>query len=118
MFVGLFSLIEDRIFEWSFEKRIGICDRNELFVRLVWFRNFVLIFYELSMTGVLFLMLEFVIEFLSCGVIVNVVVFSRRGGLIDEFIRRRIKVIDDKVEYSFKVVMKVDFVIVGLVVCV
>jgi len=117
MLVGPFGSIEDRILEWSPEKRTGTCDRNELFARLVWSRNFVLIFHELSMTGAPLSMLELATELLSCGATVQAVVLSRRGGLMEELTRRRIKVIDDKAEHSFKAAMKADLVIAGSAVC-
>lgn len=117
MLVGPFGSIEDRILEWSPEKRTGTCDRNELFARLVWSRNFVLIFHELSMTGAPLSMLELATELLSCGATVHAVILSRRGGLMEELTRRRIKVIDDKAEHSFKAAMKADLVIAGSAVC-
>ena len=117
MLVGPFGSTEDRILEWSPEKRTGTCDRNELFARLVWSRNFVLIFHELSMTGAPLSMLELATELLSCGATVHAVVLSRRGGLMSELTKRRIKIIDDKAEHSFKIAMKADLVIAGSAVC-
>ncbi|KAL2932478.1 N-acetyl-alpha-D-glucosaminyl L-malate synthase [Bienertia sinuspersici] len=115
--VGPFGSIEDRILEWSPEKRTGTCNRNELFARLVWSRNFVLIIHELSMTGAPLSMLELATELMSCGATVHAVVLSRRGGLMTELTKRRIKVIDDKAEHSFKAAMKADLVIAGSAVC-
>lgn len=117
MLVGPFGSTEDRILEWSPEKRTGTCDRNELFARLVWSRNFVLIFHELSMTGAPLSMLELATELLSCGATVHAVILSRRGGLMSELTKRRIKIIDDKAEHSFKIAMKADLVIAGSAVC-
>ncbi|XP_021731949.1 uncharacterized protein LOC110698743 [Chenopodium quinoa] len=117
LLVGPFASTEDRILEWSPEKRTGTCDRNELFARLVWSRNFVLIFHELSMTGAPLSMLELATELLSCGATVHAVVLSRRGGLMSELTKRRIKIIDDKAEHSFKAAMKADLVIAGSAVC-
>lgn len=117
LLVGPFGSTEDRILEWSPEKRTGTCDRNELFARLVWSRNFVLIFHELSMTGAPLSMLELATELLSCGATVHAVVLSRRGGLMAELTKRRIKIIDDKAEHSFKASMKADLVIAGSAVC-
>ncbi|KAL8139426.1 hypothetical protein V2J09_005447 [Rumex salicifolius] len=115
--VGPFGAEEDRILEWSPEKRTGTCDRNELFAKLVWSRNFMLIFHELSMTGAPLSMLEFATELLSCGATVQAVVLSRKGGLMPELLRRRIKLLDDKAEHSFKAAMKVDLIIAGSAVC-
>ncbi|KNA14193.1 hypothetical protein SOVF_109830 [Spinacia oleracea] len=117
LLVGPFVSTEDRILEWSPEKRIGTCDRNELFARLVWSRNFVLVFHELSMTGAPLSMLELATELLSCGATVHAVVLSRRGGLLAELTKRRIKIVDDKAEHSFKAAMKADLVIAGSAVC-
>ncbi|KAK9677146.1 hypothetical protein RND81_11G123700 [Saponaria officinalis] len=117
MLVGPFGSTEERILEWSPEKRSGTCDRNELFARLVWSRNFVLVFHELSMTGAPLSMLELATELLSCGATVHAVILNRRGGLMSELTRRRIKIIDDKAEHSFKAAMKADLVIAGSAVC-
>ncbi|GMH15950.1 hypothetical protein Nepgr_017791 [Nepenthes gracilis] len=115
--LGPFGSTEDRILEWSPEKRRGTCDRTDLFARLVWSRNFVLIFHELSMTGAPLSMLELATELLSCGATVNAVVLSKKGGLMSELARRRIKLIDDKLDHSFKAAMKADLVIAGSAIC-
>lgn len=117
LLVGPFGSTEERVLEWSPAKRTGTCDRNELFARLVWSRNFVLIFHELSMTGAPLSMLELATELLSCGATVQAVVLSRRGGLMAELVKRRIKIVDDKAEHSFKTAMKADLVIAGSAVC-
>uniref|UniRef100_M4EEI8 Glycosyl transferase family 1 domain-containing protein n=2 Tax=Brassica campestris TaxID=3711 RepID=M4EEI8_BRACM len=114
---GPFGSIEDRILEWSPQKRSGTCDRNSDFKRLVWSRRFVLLFHELSMTGAPISMMELASELLSCGATVYAVVLSRRGGLLQELIRRRIKVVEDKGELSFKTAMKADLVVAGSAVC-
>ncbi|GAB2250172.1 hypothetical protein Droror1_Dr00013531 [Drosera rotundifolia] len=117
LLVGPFGSIEDRILEWSPEKRTGTCDRNDLFARLVWSRNFVLVLHELSMTGAPLSMLELATELLSCGATVQAVVLSKKGGLMSELVKRKIKVLDDKAEHSFKAAMKADLVIAGSAVC-
>ncbi|MQM13702.1 hypothetical protein Taro_046630 [Colocasia esculenta] len=117
LIVGPFGKTEDSILEWSAEKRKGTCDRKSEFARLVWSRNFVLIFHELSMTGAPLSMLELATELLSCGATVSVVVLSRKGGLMTELDRRGIKVLKDKGEFSFKTSMKADLVIAGSAVC-
>ncbi|KAL9244655.1 hypothetical protein vseg_018413 [Gypsophila vaccaria] len=117
MLVGPFGSTEDRILEWSPEKRSGTCDRNGLFARLVWSRSFVLVFHEMSMTGAPLSMLELATELLSCGATVHAVILNRRGGLMSELARRRIKIVDDKAEHSFKAAMKADLVIAGSAVC-
>ncbi|GAB4850163.1 hypothetical protein Ancab_029458 [Ancistrocladus abbreviatus] len=117
LLLGPFGLVEGAILEWSPEKRMGTCDRNELFARLVWSRNFVLIFHELSMTGAPLSMLELATELLSCGATVHAVALSKKGGLMSELARRRIKLLDDKADHSFKVAMKADLVIAGSAVC-
>ncbi|XP_070679697.1 uncharacterized protein [Malus domestica] len=43
--------------------------------------------------------------------------FSKKGGLMAELARRRIKVLEDKGKQSFKTAMKVDLVIAGSAVC-
>ncbi|XP_065867073.1 uncharacterized protein [Euphorbia lathyris] len=115
--VGPFGSIEDRVLEWSPEKRTGTCDRKGEFARLVWSRKFVLIFHELSMTGAPLSMMELATEFLSCGATVSAVVLSKKGGLMPELARRRIKVLEDKADFSFKTAMKADIVIAGSAVC-
>ena len=117
LLVGPFGPMEDRILEWSPEKRSGTCNRKEDFARLVWSRRFILIFYELSMTGAPLSMMELATELLSCGATVSAVVLSRKGGLMSELARRRIKVLEDKSDLSFKTAMKADLVIAGSAVC-
>ncbi|XP_010545743.1 PREDICTED: uncharacterized protein LOC104818012 [Tarenaya hassleriana] len=114
---GPFGSLEDRVLEWSPQKRSGTCDRKSDFARLVWSRRFVLIFHELSMTGAPISMMELASELLSCGATVYAVVLSRKGGLMQELTRRRIKVIEDKADLSFKTAMKADLVIPGSAVC-
>ncbi|KAK7402312.1 hypothetical protein VNO78_14482 [Psophocarpus tetragonolobus] len=115
--VGPFGLMEDTILEWNPEKRSGTCNRKEDFSRLVWSRRFILIFHELSMTGAPLSMMELATELLSCGATVSAVVLSRKGGLMSELTRRRIKVLEDKSDLSFKTAMKADLVIAGSAVC-
>lgn len=117
LLVGPFGPTEDRILEWSPEKRSGTCDRRGQLARLVWSRKFVLIFHELSMTGAPLSMMELATELLSCGATVSAVVLSRKGGLMSELSRRKIKVLEDKAELSFKTAMKADLVIAGSAVC-
>ncbi|GER48386.1 glycosyltransferase [Striga asiatica] len=115
--VGPFGSVEDSVLEWSPEKRRGTCDRKGAFARLVWSRKFVLIFHELSMTGAPLAMMELATEFLSCGATVSVIVLSRKGGLMTELVRRKIKVLEDKTDLSFKTAMKADLIIAGSAVC-
>lgn len=117
LLVGPFGLTEDRILEWSPEKRSGTCDRKGDFSRLVWSRRFVLVFHELSMTGAPISMMELATELLSCGATVSAVVLSKKGGLMSELTKRRIKVLDDRADLSFKTAMKADLVIAGSAVC-
>nr|GMC68760.1 uncharacterized protein LOC109189256 isoform X1 [Ipomoea batatas] len=117
MLVGPFGSLEDGILGWSPEKRSGTCDRKGQFARLVWSRKFVLIFHELSMTGAPLAMLELATELLSCGATVYVVPLSKRGGLMPVLTRRKIKVLDDKTDISFKTAMKADLIIAGSAVC-
>ncbi|XP_010249847.1 PREDICTED: uncharacterized protein LOC104592270 [Nelumbo nucifera] len=117
LLVGPFGATEDRILGWSAEKRSGTCDRKGEFARLVWSRKFVLIFHELSMTGAPLSMMELATELLSCGATVSAVVLSKKGGLMTELARRRIKVLEDKMELSYKTAMKADLVIAGSAVC-
>ncbi|KAK1434097.1 hypothetical protein QVD17_11015 [Tagetes erecta] len=117
MLVGPFGSIEDRVLEWSPVKRSGTCDRKSQFARLVWSRKIVLIFHELSMTGAPLSMMELASELLSCGATVSVVALSRRGGLLPELSRKKIKVLEDKDKLSFKAAMKADLVIAGSAVC-
>ncbi|KAI3766661.1 hypothetical protein L2E82_16730 [Cichorium intybus] len=117
MLFGPFGSIEDSVLEWSPTKRSGTCDRKSQFARLVWSRKFVLIFHELSMTGAPLSMMELATELLSCGATVSVVALSRRGGLLTELARKKIKVLEDKDKGSFKTAMKADLVIAGSAVC-
>ncbi|XVE52128.1 hypothetical protein DITRI_Ditri02bG0097300 [Diplodiscus trichospermus] len=114
---GPFGSVEDRVLEWSPEKRSGTCDRKGNFARLVWSRRLVLVFHELSMTGAPVSMMELATELLSCGATVSAVVLSKKGGLMSELSRRRIKVIEDRADLSFKTAMKADLVIAGSAVC-
>jgi len=115
--LGPFGSLEDKVLEWSPHRRSGTCDRKSDFKRLVWSRRFVLLFHELSMTGAPISMMELASELLSCGATVSAVVLSRRGGLMQELSRRRIKVVEDKGELSFKTAMKADLIIAGSAVC-
>ncbi|KAL3824338.1 hypothetical protein ACJIZ3_020367 [Penstemon smallii] len=117
LLVGPFGSIEDTILGWSPEKRSGTCDRKGAFARLVWSRKFVLIFHELSMTGAPLAMLELATEFLSCGATIRVIVLNKKGGLMSELSRRKIKVLEDKSDLSFKTAMKADLIIAGSAVC-
>ncbi|XP_050384711.1 uncharacterized protein LOC126801257 [Argentina anserina] len=117
MLVGPFGSTEDRILEWSPRIRSGTCDRKGDFARLVWSRRFMLIFHELSMTGAPLSMMELATELLSCGATVSAVVLSKKGGLMPELTRRKIKVLEDKADHSFKTAMKQDLVIAGSAVC-
>ena len=117
LLVGPFGSTEDRILEWSPERRSGTCNRKGDFARLVWSRRFILIFHELSMTGAPLSMMELATELLSCGATVSAVVLSKKGGLMPELARRRIKVLEDKADLSFKTAMKADLVIAGSAVC-
>ncbi|XP_051147617.1 uncharacterized protein LOC127262829 [Andrographis paniculata] len=117
LLVGPFGSVEDTILEWSPERRSGTCDRKGAFARLVWSRKFVLIFHELSMTGAPLAMMELATEFLSCGATISVIVLNKKGGLMPELARRKIKVLDDKRDLSFKTAMKADLIIAGSAVC-
>lgn len=117
LLVGPFGTTEDRILEWSPEKRSGTCDRKGEFARFVWSRKFVLIFHELSMTGAPLSMMELATELLSCGATVSAVVLSHKGGLMPELARRKIKIIEDRADHSFKTAMKADLIIAGSAVC-
>jgi hypothetical protein len=117
LLVGPFGSTEDRILEWSPQKRSGTCNRKTDFARLVWSRRFILIFHELSMTGAPLSMLELATELLSCGATVSAIALSKKGGLMSELSRRRIKVLEDKADLSFKTAMKADLVIAGSAVC-
>lgn len=115
--VGPFGSVEDSILDWSPEKRSGTCDRKGAFARLVWSRKFVLIFHELSMTGAPLAMMELATEFLSCGATISVIVLNKKGGLMAELNRRKIKVLVDKSDLSFKTAMKANLIIAGSAVC-
>ncbi|CAA2965660.1 uncharacterized protein LOC111369420 [Olea europaea subsp. europaea] len=117
LLVGPFGSIEERILEWSPEKRSGTCDRKGAFARFVWSRKFVLIFHELSMTGAPLAMMELATEFLSCGATISVIVLNKKGGLMPELARRKIEVLEDKTDLSFKTAMKADLIIAGSAVC-
>ncbi|PPD78903.1 hypothetical protein GOBAR_DD24173 [Gossypium barbadense] len=69
------------------------------------------------MTGAPISMMELATELLSCGATVSAVVLSKKGGLMSELARRRIKVIEDRADLSFKTAMKADLVIAGSAVC-
>ncbi|KAG8372520.1 hypothetical protein BUALT_Bualt12G0074700 [Buddleja alternifolia] len=113
LLVGSFGSLEDTILE----KGSGTCDRKGTFGRLVWSRKFVLIFHELSMTGAPLAMLELATEFLSCGATISVIVLNKKGGLMPELSRRKIKVLEDESGLRFKTAMKADLIIAGSAVC-
>ncbi|KAL8138618.1 hypothetical protein V2J09_004619 [Rumex salicifolius] len=115
--LGPFGSIEERILEWSPKERSGTCDYKEPFTKLVRSKKFVLILHELSMTGAPLSMLELATELLNCGASVQAVVLSRKGGLMPDLLRRKIKLIDDKAEHSFVAAMEADIVIAGSAVC-
>ncbi|XP_020987743.1 uncharacterized protein LOC107464012 [Arachis duranensis] len=117
--VGPFGSIEDRILQWNPEKHyFGGCNRKGEFARLVHSKRFVLIFHELSMTGAPLSMMELGTELLNCGgAAVSAVVLSKKGGLMQELTRRRIKVLEDKAQLSFKAARNADLVIAGSAVC-
>ncbi|KAG6422288.1 hypothetical protein SASPL_118854 [Salvia splendens] len=115
--VGPFGSVEDSILDWSPEKRSGTCDRKGAFARLVWSRKFVLIFHELTMTGAPLAMMELATEFLSCGATISVIVLNKKGSLMSELHRRKIKVLEDKSDLSFKTAMKANIIIAGSAVC-
>ncbi|KAJ4958428.1 hypothetical protein NE237_025539 [Protea cynaroides] len=117
LYVGPFDLTEDTILGWNPEKRRGTCDRKGSFLHLVWSRKIVLIFHELSVTGAPLSMMDLATELLSCGATVSAVVLSKKGGLMTELAMRRIKVLEDKAELSYKTAMKADLIIAGSAVC-
>ncbi|XP_043702350.1 uncharacterized protein LOC122652623 isoform X2 [Telopea speciosissima] len=117
LLVGPFESTEDRVLGWSPEKRRGTCDRKGALVQLVWSRKFVLIFHELSVTGAPLSMMELATELMSCGATVSSVVLNKKGGLMAELARRRIKVLEDKTELSYKTAMRADLIIAGSAVC-
>ncbi|KAG8379910.1 hypothetical protein BUALT_Bualt07G0138300 [Buddleja alternifolia] len=69
------------------------------------------------MTGAPLAMMELATEFLSCGATIHVIVLNKKGGLMPELARRKIKVLDDKSGLSFKTAMKADLIIAGSAVC-
>jgi len=116
--VGPFGSMENKILKLNTnEKGCEKCDKKSEFAKLVTSKSFVLIFHELSMTGAPLSMMELATELMSCGANVSAVVLSKKGGLMQELIRRQIKVIDDKVDHSFKTSMNADLVIAGSAVC-
>lgn len=117
LLVGPFGSTEDKILDWSPVKRSGTCERKGAFARVVWSRKFVLIFHELSLTGAPLSMLELASELLSCGASVTAIVLSKKGGLMAELSRRKINVLEDKAEQSFKFSKKADLIIAGSAVC-
>lgn len=117
-FFGPFGPSEDKILGVDLEKSSSLsCDNDGDFARLVRSRKFLLIFHELSMTGAPISMMELATELLSCGATVSAVVLSRKGGLMPELARRKIKVLDDRASLSFKAARKADLVIAGSAVC-
>lgn len=113
LLVGPFGKTAENVLGWSPEKRKGTCDRKSDFAHLVWSRNFILVFHELSMTTAPLAMMELATELLSCGGTVHAVTLSRKGGLMTELDKRGIKVLQDSGEFSYKKSMKADLVIAG-----
>lgn len=114
LILGPFGSTEDRILD---KRSTGSCDKRGWFARIVWSRKFVLVFHELTMTGAPLSMMELATELLSCEAIVSVVVLSKKGGLMPELVRRKIKVVEDNAIVSFKTAAKADLVIAGSAVC-
>ncbi|XP_030457492.1 uncharacterized protein LOC115678286 [Syzygium oleosum] len=117
LIVGPFSSIEDKLRRSIAKKQSGTCDLKGDFGRAVKSRKFVLIFHELSMTGAPLSMMELATELLSCRATVSVVVLSKKGGLLRELTQRRIRVLEDRAELSFKAALQADLVIAGSAVC-
>ncbi|KAI4324727.1 hypothetical protein MLD38_030185 [Melastoma candidum] len=117
LLVGPFGETEDRLLELTHDNGSGTCDRKGDFSRLVRSRKFLLIFHELSMTGAPLSMMELASELVNCGATVSAVVLSKKGGLMSELSRRRIKVLEDRTTLSYKVGMRSDLVIAGSAVC-
>lgn len=115
--IGPFGKTEDKILGWNGRARNGNCDRKSEFGRLVRSKKFVLIFHELSMTGAPLSMLELATEISNCGGSVSVVVLCWKGGLMKELNRRRIRVLKDKKETSYKIARRSDLIIAGSAVC-
>lgn len=117
LIVGPFSSIEDKLLGSIAKKQSGTCDLKGDFGWAVKSRKFVLIFHELSMTGAPLSMMELATELLSCWATVSVVVLSKKGGLLRELTQRRIRVLEDRAELSFKAALQADLVIAGSAVC-
>ncbi|KAF8026308.1 hypothetical protein BT93_F2946 [Corymbia citriodora subsp. variegata] len=113
LIVGPFSSIEDKLLGNIVKQQSGTCDPKGDFGRAVKSRKFVLIFHELSMTGAPLSMMELATELLSCRATVSVVVLSKKGGLMRELTQRRIRVLEDRAELSFKAAQQADLVIAG-----
>ncbi|KAH7866194.1 hypothetical protein Vadar_016917 [Vaccinium darrowii] len=114
LIVGPFGSTEDRILE---KRPTGSCDKKGEFARIVRSRKFVLVFHELTMTGAPLSMMELATELLSCEATVSVVVLNKKGGLMPELFRRKIKVVADKAIVSFKTAVEADLVIAGSAAC-
>lgn len=114
LIVGPFELTEDRILE---KRPTGGCDKNGAFSRVVRGRKFVVILHELSMTGAPISMMELATELMLCEANVSVVVLDRGGGLMVELERRKIRVVEDRENVSFKAAVEADLVIPGSAVC-
>lgn len=113
LLVGPFDKIENRVLGWNAGKRYGTCNRKGLFAHAVRGRSFIVVLHELSMTGAPLAMMELAAEILSCGGRVSAIALSKKGGLMEELVRRGIKVLKDKAVPSYRVAMKTDIVIAG-----
>ncbi|OWM78208.1 hypothetical protein CDL15_Pgr015027 [Punica granatum] len=116
-FVGPFGSMEDKILSMDPKRRLGTCDRDGDFARLIRSRRFLLILHELSMTGAPLSMMELATELLNCGADVSAVVLNKKGGLMAELARRGIKVLNDRSKFSFIYAMDCDLVIAGSAAC-
>ncbi|KAG5537633.1 hypothetical protein RHGRI_024922 [Rhododendron griersonianum] len=114
LIVGPFESTEDRILE---KRPTGGCDENGEFARVVRGRKFVLVLHELSRTGAPISMMELATELLLCKATVSVVVLNEEGGLMAELVRRKIEVVKDTENVSFKTAVEADVVIPGTAVC-
>lgn len=117
LIVGPFDKIEENVVNQSHVKRKTCVNRKGEFARIVYSQNIILIFHELHTTGLSLSMLELGAEILNCGGSVSAIVLNKKGGLIRELNKRRIKMIKDKGMPSYKTAKKVDLIIAGSIKC-
>ncbi|KAH7432431.1 hypothetical protein KP509_07G022100 [Ceratopteris richardii] len=113
--VGPFQHLEESIL--SPIEELTSCSPLGTFASYAHGRTFLLVFHELSMTGSPLALFELGKDLLGCGAKVIAVALSQKGGLLQELLARKFKVLKSKSASTFKSAAKVDLIVAGSAVC-